>query len=112
MPILLSGNATAINVGVVDDSFFMGSITKKMLESDPGIKVIFEASNGSEAVHKTRNEKPDVLVMDLQMPLMVGFTSLTQIMKDSQTPMVILTLNAKRVLPASQAGEFSPFVRG
>ena len=80
-----------ITVGLVDDSFFMRSVTKKMLESDPEIKVIFEASNGSEAIHKTKSERPNVLVMDLQMPLMDGFTALTQIMKDNPTPVIILS---------------------
>jgi len=68
----------AVRVLVVDDSRFFRRRVTEMLESDPQIKVIDSAENGLEAVSKASRLKPDVITMDVEMPVMDGSTANTK----------------------------------
>ncbi|MCG0274859.1 MAG: chemotaxis response regulator protein-glutamate methylesterase [Thermosediminibacteraceae bacterium] len=68
-----------IKVLVVDDSAFMRLMIKDLLEKDPGIKVVDTAKNGIDAVEKAEKLRPDVIVMDVQMPEMDGLSALKMI---------------------------------
>ncbi len=57
-----------IRVIVVDDHQLVRTGTKRLLEDAPGLKVIADASSGEEAVELVRELKPDVVLMDIQMP--------------------------------------------
>jgi two-component system chemotaxis response regulator CheB len=70
-----------IRVLVVDDSPFVRLALKKILESAEDIEVVGEASNGREAVEKVRSLKPDVVTLDINMPVMDGLTALEEIRK-------------------------------
>lgn len=80
-----------IKVLVVDDSAFMRKILSDMLQSDPMIQVIGTARNGQEAVEKVRQLKPDLVTMDVEMPIMNGLEALKQIMETSPLPVVMLS---------------------
>jgi two-component system chemotaxis response regulator CheB len=80
-----------VKVLVVDDSAFMRKAISMMLESDPDIKVIGTASNGEEGVELVKKMKPDVVTLDIEMPRMDGLTALKHIMKESPTPVMMIS---------------------
>ncbi|HSV42688.1 MAG TPA: chemotaxis response regulator protein-glutamate methylesterase, partial [Methanomassiliicoccales archaeon] len=74
----------------------MRQIITDILERDPGIKVVGTAKNGKEAIAKTLELRPDVVSMDIEMPVMDGITALQHIMQDSPRPVVMLSAVGKR----------------
>jgi two-component system chemotaxis response regulator CheB len=80
-----------INVLVVDDSAFMRKSLCLLLESDPQIKVIDTAVDGIAAVEKAKKLKPDIITLDIEMPRMDGLTALEIIMKESPTPVIMVS---------------------
>ncbi len=77
---------------VVDDEPRMIRFIRMNLELE-GYRVI-EATNGLEAVDRVREDLPDLLVMDVQMPEMDGFEALAQIRQVSTVPVIMLTVKA------------------
>ena len=80
-----------IKVLVVDDSAFMRKAIREILESDPQIEVVDTARNGLEAVEKTKSLKPDVVTLDINMPVMDGKEALKRIMEECPTPVVVVS---------------------
>ena len=62
----------SIQVVLVDDSFNVRSALRHILEKEPDICIIGEASNGQEALKCVQEFSPDVLLLDMQMPVMDG----------------------------------------
>ncbi|WP_144395193.1 protein-glutamate methylesterase/protein-glutamine glutaminase [Pleionea sediminis] len=98
----------AIKVLVVDDSNFFCRRVAQILSADPEIKVVGIANNGREAIDKVRQLKPDVITLDVEMPVMDGITALKQIMKEHPTKALMLSSltyeGAKLTLDALDAG--------
>ena len=65
---------------IVDDASFMRVSIKKMLETHD-YEVVAEASNGQEAIEKFQSAQPDVITMDITMPVMNGIDALKEIRK-------------------------------
>lgn len=80
-----------INVLVVDDSAFMRKMISNILTSDEEINVISTAKNGKEAIEKIIQLKPDVVTLDIEMPLLNGLEALKVIMKDCPVPIIMLS---------------------
>lgn len=80
-----------IRVLVAEDSATTRELLVHILKSDPEIQVVGEAKNGEEAVAMTRQLRPDVVTMDIRMPLMDGFEATKQIMVECPTPIVIVS---------------------
>jgi len=80
-----------IRVLVVDDSAFLQRNIPLILESDSDIKVIGTAGNGVEALEMAKRLKPDVITLDIIMPVMDGLTALKRIMKENPIPVVMLS---------------------
>jgi len=80
-----------VRVVIADDSAFMRKALKRMLHSDPNIKVIGEASNGVEATQVVRQLKPDVLTLDIRMPKMDGLQALEIIMQETPTAVLMVS---------------------
>lgn len=76
---------------VVDDSAFMRKLISDMLSKHPSLEVIATARNGKDALLKVSELRPDVITMDIEMPLMNGLEALQQIMKHQPTPIVMLS---------------------
>ena len=68
---------------------------KEMLSTDEGIEIVGEAENGAHAVALAREVRPDVIVLDLLMPVMEGREALGLILRDVSPPpgIVILTMH-------------------
>ncbi len=80
-----------LRVLLVDDSKLMQKVLRRAYESDPGIKVVGVAENGEQALRMLHELKPDVVSLDLYMPVMDGVTALKRIMLSQPTPTVIVT---------------------
>lgn len=81
----------SVNILVVDDSQLVRNILREIFQSDPDLHVIGEAVNGKEAVRMTRDLKPDIITMDIQMPEMDGFEATEQIMAYTPTPILVFS---------------------
>lgn len=80
-----------IRVLLADDSFLTLSILKDLLAQDPEIEVVGEAYDGRQAVDKVAHLRPDLLIIDVMMPVMDGLTAVQEIMKISALPILILS---------------------
>lgn len=85
------GTGQVKKVLVVDDSAFMRKLISDFLNSHPKLKVIGTARNGEDAIEKVRTLKPDVVTMDIEMPLMNGLEALQEIMDKHPVPVVMLS---------------------
>ncbi|MFO1372369.1 MAG: chemotaxis protein CheB [Candidatus Competibacteraceae bacterium] len=80
-----------IKVLVVDDAAFMVKAVSELLESDPGIKIVGSARNGLEGLEKIKTLHPDVITLDIDMPVMDGVTTIRHIMIEAPVPIVVLS---------------------
>jgi two-component system chemotaxis response regulator CheB len=85
-----------VRVLIVDDSAFIRYTVAKYLEADPDITVAGEARNGLEALAQAQALKPDVIILDVEMPSMDGLTALERIMAESPTPIIMLSALTQR----------------
>lgn len=81
----------SVKVLVVDDSGFFRRRVTEMLNADPRLEVIGNAANGQEAVRLTQELKPDVITMDIEMPVMDGITAVRRIMQLQPTPVLMFS---------------------
>jgi len=75
---------------IVDDSSFIRTILKKMLEETEGYTVVGEASDGEEAVRIAAEVKPDILTLDITMPNMDGLSAVKRILEVSPNTRIIM----------------------
>lgn len=80
-----------IRVLVAEDSTTTRELLVAILRADPEVEVVGQAKNGMEAVAMTKALRPDVVTMDIRMPLMDGFEATKQIMVETPTPIVIVS---------------------
>ena len=80
-----------IRVLVVDDSGLVRDMIRAILESDPGIVVVGEASNGVEAIAGVASLKPDIVTMDIEMPVMGGLEAIERIIAEHPVPILVVT---------------------
>ena len=80
-----------IKVLIVEDSPVAREFLIYILTSDPAIQVIGTASNGAEALETFARKKPDVITMDIHMPMMDGFETTRRIMETFPTPIIIVS---------------------
>ncbi|MYM59823.1 chemotaxis-specific protein-glutamate methyltransferase CheB [Vibrio sp. OCN044] len=98
----------AIKVLVVDDSSFFRRRVSEIINSEPRLEVMDVATNGKEAVDKALRLKPDVITMDIEMPVMDGITAVREIMAKGPIPILMFSSlthdGAKATLDALDAG--------
>lgn len=80
-----------ITVVVVDDSAFMRKAISTMLKKDPYIEVTGIAKNGREGLDMIRRLNPDVVTLDIEMPVMDGLTALKHIMMEMPMPVIMVS---------------------
>ena len=107
---MMSAPKPPIGVLIVDDSPFMRLTLQKILNQDPGIKVLDVARDGREGILKLQSLRPQVMTMDVEMPVMDGLQALEEIMRWQPTPVIILsavtTEGAQATLKALDLGAF------
>lgn len=84
-----------IRVLVVDDSAFMRKIITDLLEEDNRIQVVATARNGQDALEKINQHDPDVVTLDVEMPIMNGLEALKLIMKTKPKPVIMVSSTTK-----------------
>ena len=80
-----------IKILVVDDSAFMRKVLSDLFKSQPDFEVVDIGRNGAEALEKVKQHSPDVVTLDVEMPVMDGLTALEQIMAVKPTPVVMVS---------------------
>jgi two-component system, chemotaxis family, protein-glutamate methylesterase/glutaminase len=98
-----------IRVLIADDSATFRQLLGSILADDPELKVVAEASNGAEAIEMVERHRPDIVIMDIHMPIMDGLEATKEIMIRMPTPILIVSsaIDQRGVgmsLSATQAG--------
>ena len=97
-----------IRVLVVDDSTFIRNAISNMLAKSSDIQIVGTARNGEEAIQKVMELKPDVMTLDIDMPLMNGLQVLEHLMHRQPLPVIIISsltdAGAKETLRALELG--------
>ena len=97
----------AVKVLVVDDDALVRTGLRMVLSSDPELDLVAEAADGAEAVARSRSLRPDVVLMDLQMPVLDGVQATRQIatLEDAPAVLILTTFHLDSyVLDALDAG--------
>ena len=93
---------------VVDDSTFYRRRVKEILDADKELEVVGEARNGRDALEKLETLTPDVITMDVEMPVMDGISAVKAIMEKRPTPILMFSSlthhGAQATLDALEAG--------
>lgn len=95
-----------IRVVIADDSKLTREVLRTLLQEDDGIEVVGEAANGREAIDLVQRLKPDVLTLDIIMPVMTGTQAIREIMAASPLPILVISsvANAKNAFDCIQGG--------
>ena len=102
---MINDKSDKIRVLIVDDSPLFRDVLTSIINSDPSLEVIGTANNGQEGLEKTMAIKPDVITMDLTMPVMNGVEAIKKIMEDCPTPIIIAsTMDTKTIIKAFGLG--------
>jgi two-component system, chemotaxis family, chemotaxis protein CheY len=75
---------------IVDDAMFMRNMLNNLFSRADGFEVVGEAGNGQEAVEKYRELSPDLVTMDIIMPLKSGIEALQEIVAEDRNARVIM----------------------
>ncbi len=98
----------SIKVLVVDDSSFFRRRLTEIIAADPELIVVGTANNGKEAIEKAAELRPDVITMDVEMPVMNGIQAVREILKVQRVPILMFSSlthdGAKATLDALEAG--------
>jgi two-component system chemotaxis response regulator CheB len=86
--------SSSLRVLIVDDSGFMCIALRKIVEADGDLRVVGEARNGEEACALARELKPDVVTMDVEMPVMDGLEATRRILAEVRPPPVVIMVSS------------------
>lgn len=87
----MSGPAEPIRALVVDDEAPARAKLRRLLAAEPGVEVVAEAADGEEAVAAIRDQAPDLVFLDVQMPRLDGFGVIERVGVEGMPPIVFVT---------------------
>ena len=97
-----------MKIAIVNDMLFAVEALRRVLTKSADIEVIWVANNGAQAVEQCQSNKPDLILMDLIMPVMDGVEATKQIMQQTPCPILVVTSsidhNADKLFRAMGAG--------
>ena len=98
-----------IRILIADDSELTRVVLRDLLSQDPAIEIAGEVSDGRSAVEQTARLKPDLVIMDVMMPIMDGLEAAAEIMATTPTPILMLSANTD---PQDSRSAFAAIKRG
>lgn len=104
-----------IRIIIVDDHAIVREGVRAIIEAQPDIEVVAEATNGEEAVASTAELHPDIVLMDITMPGMNGLEATRQIKQDNpDVKILVLTMHESDdyFFSILEAGAFGYFIKG
>jgi two-component system chemotaxis response regulator CheB len=90
----VSAATPPIRAVVIDDSAYNRVTLTRMLEADPRIRVVATAVNGEDGIKQVMKHRPDVITLDLEMPIMDGFAFLRWLMVNLPTAVIAVSSRA------------------
>ncbi len=97
---MIEGENQLINIVIVDDHELVRTGLKMIIAKMPGINLVAEGENGEQAIALVREYKPDVILMDVNMPVLSGIEATRRISQHlSETKVIILTVHAENPFP-------------
>lgn len=97
-----------MRIAIVDDTLMSVIALRRIIESDEQHSIAWIANNGEEAIKSCMNDTPDIILMDIIMPVMDGVAATKEIMKNSPCAILLVTSsvdsNASKVFEAMGAG--------
>jgi DNA-binding NarL/FixJ family response regulator len=79
-----------ISVLIADDQALVRAGFRMILETDPGLRVVAEAGDGTQAIDASRRTHPDIVLMDIRMPVMDGLEATRQLLATHEPPRVLM----------------------
>lgn len=76
---------------LVEDSLTVLTVLRNFLEKDDSIEIVGEATNGRKALSLLENIKPDIIITDIEMPVMDGLTFIEEVMSENPLPIIVFT---------------------
>jgi two-component system, chemotaxis family, protein-glutamate methylesterase/glutaminase len=101
----------SLKVLIVEDSLMVQEVLKEILSSDPEIEVIGVAGNGQEGIQKVEKYKPDIITLDINMPIMNGLDAIEELMGSQPLPILVVSSSedAKTAFDACSRGALEVF---
>lgn len=99
-------NEFKTRVLIVDDERPSRARARELLEAEPGVEVVGECDGGEEAVRAIRGLAPDLVFLDVPMPVRSGFAALREIGSDGMPAVVFMTAYDRRALRAFEEHAF------
>lgn len=81
---------SVIRVVLVDDQALFRAGIRMVVASQPDLEVVGEASDGAQAIEVVRQTRPDVVLMDIRMPVMDGLAATEALLADADPPKVVM----------------------
>ncbi|MFU8805286.1 MAG: response regulator, partial [Bradymonadaceae bacterium] len=81
----------SVRILIAEDSAIFAAVLQETLHAEPDLEVVAIARDGMEAVDLCARLKPDIVLMDIQMPRLDGLTATEHIMGRSPTPILVIT---------------------
>jgi two-component system chemotaxis response regulator CheB len=85
-----------IRILIAEDSSLFITVLRELIESEPDMELVGLATNGAKAVELCRQLEPDLILMDIHMPVMDGLTATGRIMATCPTPILVVTADPYR----------------
>jgi two-component system chemotaxis response regulator CheB len=93
---MVANTLKKIRVLIVDDSAFIRKVLETILITDENVQVVGHAKDGREAVRLSESLKPDVITMDINMPVMDGLQATAEIMTTNPRPIVVVSSESRQ----------------
>ncbi|MFN3950674.1 response regulator [Microbacterium sp.] len=79
-----------VRIVLVDDQALFRAGIRMVIDSQPDLEVVGEAADGREGIEVVRATRPDLVLMDVRMPVMDGLTATTEILREPEAPRVVV----------------------